>query len=171
MEFGCQGIKIAVKRQQKNEQFIDTGVLRPIPPEGSFLATLGGDLGVRVELVCEGLLGGGQIRADLIRGRDVGLDAGSMVHGPPQVVLEPVAGAEVVHVDDPFADGLAFGVEGLDGDVEVVRLGLLVFRGHSGHDGNSAVCNARLNLLHRYSFSSEIDIIIHDDPGQQSPGY
>lgn len=91
-----------------------------------FLVFLGGRLRRRVELGREGFLRRREVAGDLVRGGHVGLDAVAVVHGPPVVVLQPVAGAEMVHVHDALADSLAFGVESLHADEEVrwaVRIG------------------------------------------------
>ena len=73
-----------------------------------------------VELVRQGRLGRRQILLDLLRSGHIGFHAVAVVHGPPVVILEPIAGPEVVHVHDAEPNVLAFGIEGLDTDVEVV---------------------------------------------------
>lgn len=89
-----------------------------------------------VELLGKGDGRLGKILRDLLVGGRHTLDHVAVVHGPPAVLLQPVAGAVVVHVDHPIADGLLGGVERLDADVKI-SLGLFgaVWRGGQGLSG------------------------------------
>jgi len=77
-----------------------------------------------VELLGQRGLGFDQIAFDLGGRGDVLFHTVTLVHGPPQVSLKPVAGAVVVHIDDTLADGLALAVEGLDRHEEIIPLGI-----------------------------------------------
>lgn len=90
---------------------------------------------VVVELLREREFGASDVAVDLLGRGDVRLDTVRVVHGPPVVVLQPVARAEVVHVHDPLADGLPLRVEGLDRDVEVL-LGLIAVRARHRSGGH-----------------------------------
>lgn len=73
-----------------------------------------------VELVLQflGLLGEVAVHLVLAGRADDHLVA--LVHGPPVVVGQPIAGAEMVEIDQTIADGLARHVHRVDGHVEVV---------------------------------------------------
>jgi len=77
-----------------------------------------------VKLLSQGGLGFSQIAFDFLGRGDVLFHAVTLMHGPPQVSLKPVAGAVVVHIDDTFADGLTLTVEGLDRHEEIIPLGI-----------------------------------------------
>lgn len=102
-------------------------------PGAPGLCSLSGDwLGRgRVELLGQGLDAVGEIFIDLRRSRDVDLGRVAVVRGPPQMVLQPLPSAEVVHVDDALADVASFRVEGHDRDVEILGIAVRGRRGRS----------------------------------------
>lgn len=107
-----------------------------------------------VELLGQGQLAGSEIGGDLVVVGRIDLDGVPVVHGPPGVILEPLAGAEVVEIDDPVTDGLAGVVEGVHRHVEVVRLGSAV--GDHGRAGDGG--DGGLDLLGHFDLMIEIDV-------------
>lgn len=79
-----------------------------------------------IELVSKSQFGSGQVRGDLIGSGHVGFHTRDVVHGPPHMVLEPVARPKVIHIDDTFADGLTLNIEGLDRNIKIIPLGSAV---------------------------------------------
>lgn len=75
-----------------------------------------------LELGCEFLGRVGHVRLHVLRVGALLLDLVAVVHGPPDVILEPVARAVVVHIDDALADSLALLVIGDHLDIEVLLL-------------------------------------------------
>lgn len=78
----------------------------------------------------------------IVRGR-IGLNGVAVVHGPPVMILEPVASPEVVHVDNPRSDFTAFGIKGVDLHVKFTLLGGIL-GGVSDLIGTLNSANARI---------------------------
>lgn len=89
------------------------------------VSQIGGELGDQFRRL------GGEIGVNLGLCGHAGFDRVGVVHGPPVMVLEPVAGAEMVHVDDPLADDLVVGVQGVHLDEQIAL----------GFDGRGAIAN------------------------------